>query len=170
MRYAAAALLGITLAAGAARAQTASEPQVWQGEAFITGFTSAAAQTACATNAAVGDYYLVIYRPIITGSPNNGVTNDEGLTFIGGRNAIHYFTDDGVSFAKPGDGYVLYLSTHAGSSGFTTAPASVPFSLKITKGISLTTPNITITGSLDDWEATTGCDVTISSALALRVD
>ena len=169
---AAAAVLGLSVLGGAAQAATSTDPQVWQGEAFVTGFTTAAAKTACTTGniAAIGDYYLVVYRPIIAGSPNNPVTDDEGLSFFGSRNAIHYFTSDGVSFATPGNAFILYLSTHAESSGQTATPAAVPFNLKITKGITLKTQAITITGSLNDWENVTGCDVTISAALTERID
>jgi hypothetical protein len=173
MRSAGLAIFGMSLLAAAAQAQTSTEPQVWQGEAFITGFTNKAAETACTTNnvASVGDYYLLVYRPIIPGSPNNPATSDEGLTFVGGRDALHYFTDDGVSFEKPGDGYLVYLSSHASSYQQTAAPAAIPFSLKITPAkISLKTPTISVAGSLDDWENTDGCNVTFTSSLVLRVD
>jgi hypothetical protein len=172
MRLAAAAILGLSVVGSAATAATSTDPQVWQGQAFITGFTTSAAKSTCtAGNAAsVGDYYLVVYRPIIAGSPNNGVTNDEGLSFFGTRNAVHYYTDDGVSLATPGNAYVIYLNSHAGSSEQNTSPAAVPFNLKITKGITLKTQSITISGSLNDWEDASGCDITFSAALALRVD
>jgi hypothetical protein len=163
------AIFGLVALGGAAQA---ASPQVWQGEAFITGFTTAKAKATCTAGntASIGDFYLVVYRPIIVGSANNGRTNDEGLTFFGSRNTVHYSTDDGVSFAKPGKGYVFYLDTHAGSSGETTSPASVPFNLKITKGITLKTQNITISGSLNDWLSASGCDITFSAALTERVD
>jgi hypothetical protein len=165
--------MGVLLLGGAARAQSSSEPQVWQGEAFITGFTTGAAMSACTAQGtvSVGDYFLTIYRPIIPGSPNNPSTSDEGLSFFGGRNGLHYYTADGVSFSKPGNSYLEYLSTHAQSSGMTTGSASVPFNLKITPAaITLTTPTIGIKGSIDDWENTSGCDVTFTASLVERVD
>jgi hypothetical protein len=164
---------GAMLAAGISTAGMAQEPQVWQGEAFITGFPTKSAESTCTSQgiASVGDYYLLVYRPIIPGSQNNPSSDDEGLTFFGARNAIHYFTDPGVSFTSPGDAYILYLTTHASSDGQTAPPAAIPFKLKISpKKISPTTQTVTISGSLDDFEDTTGCDVSITAALDLRVD
>jgi hypothetical protein len=150
-------------------AATAAEPQVWQGQMFITGYTSTAAETACSTDALVGDYYLVVYRPIIAGSPENGVSNDEGLTFFGLRNALHYHTADGVSFSSPGDAFVEYFSTRAESSASSTAETK--FDLKIAPAkITLTTQTVTMSGFLDDWEDIAGCDITFTAALDLRVD
>jgi hypothetical protein len=166
----AAAIFGLSTGGGA-MAGTAAEPQVWQGQAFITGYANAAAEAACsATRAAsIGDFYLVIYRPIIPGSPNNGSTNDEGITFFGGRNGLHYHTDVGISFAKPGEANIEYLGTHAQFSG--TATASAPFRLKIAPArITLKTQTVTMSGSLDDWENVDGCNIMFTAALDLRVD
>jgi hypothetical protein len=165
------AVLVLSVLGSAAQAQTSTEPQVWQGEAFVTGFTSEVAKNACEGYAAVGDFYRVLYRPIIADSPENGVTHDEGLTFIGSRNALHYYTDNGVSFAKPGNGYAIYLGTHAQSSSETNGPATIPFRLQIgPEKITLNTKVVTISGSLDSWENHTGCNVEISAALTLRID
>jgi hypothetical protein len=161
----AAAIFGLSTGGGA----MAGEPQVWQGQAFITGFTSAAAEAACtaAGAAATGDYYVVIYRPIIPGSPNNQTTNDEGITFVGGRNALHYHTNNGVSFAKPGEATVDYLDSHA---EFPT-PTSAAFHLNISPAkITLTTQTVTMSGFLDGWENVDGCNITFTAALDLRVD
>lgn len=174
MRLAAAVTVAGFLAPGAAAlAQTSTAPQVWQGEAFITGFTSPAAMSACSAQntAAIGDYYLTIYRPIIPGSPNNPTSGDEGLSFIGSRNGLHYFTADGVSFKSPGNAFIVFLSSHAASGVQTTGSPSVPFNLKITPAaIKLTTTSVTFSGSIDDWDNTTGCNVTLDASLVLRVD
>jgi hypothetical protein len=174
LRIARSALFGISLLAGVAQAQASSDPQVWQGEVFITGFTNGTAKTVCTDDgvAAVGDFYLLVYRPIIKGSPENGVSSDEGLTFFSSRDATHYNTDDGVSFAKPGKGYVTFFSSHAEARAQPTMPpASVPFDLKITPAkISLTTPTIAITGSVDDFDDVSGCNVTLAASLVRRVD
>jgi hypothetical protein len=174
MRYATAAISGLVALAAAAGAQ-AQTPQVWQGTAFITGFTTTAAQTACTANntASPGDDYVVVYRPIIPGSTGNPATSDEGFSFFGGRNGVHYFTSVGVSFAIPGNAYIIELSSHASSSQVanTTVAPAIPFSLHITPAaISAKTQTVTIAGFLDNFFNVTGCDIKITAALDLRVN
>jgi len=165
------AVIGLLVMGGTGKAQTSEEPQVWQGEAFVIGFPSEAAQTACEGYAEIGDFYRVLYRPIIPDSPENGVTHDEGLTFIGSRNALHYYTDNGVSFVAPGNGYVIYLGTHGQSSRQTSSPAAVPFHLQIApERIALNTTFVNISGTLNSWEDHTGCNVVIKAALTSRID
>lgn len=169
MRLAAfAAITGTTLLAGAAHATTLAT--VWQGSAFITAVSSA-----CATNntAAVGDDYTIVYRPIIVGSAGNGVTNDAGLSFFSGRNGMHYFTKVGVAFKASGDAYFVYLGSRAtsGDSGSTADPPTIPYALTIKPApITTTTPTVTISGTVDDFFGTTGCNISFTSALDLRVD
>jgi hypothetical protein len=167
----AAAFFALSTGSGAMAGGTSTEPQVWQGQAFITGFSSAAAEAACtaAGAASIGDYYVVIYRPIIPGSPNNPTTNDEGLEFVGGRNALRYHTNNGDSFAKPGEAVVEYLSSHAQFTSTTTA--SAPFHLNVSPAkITLTTQTVTMSGFLDGWENVEGCNIIFTAALDLRVD
>jgi hypothetical protein len=165
------AIIGFLAMGGTAKAQTSTEPQVWQGDAFVIGFPSAAAKTACDGYAVIGDFYRVLYRPIIADSPDNGVTHDEGLTFIGSRNALHYYTDNGVSFVTPGNAYVIYLGTHGQSSSQTNWPATIPFHLQFApQTVALDTKVVTIHGTLDSWENHTGCNVEIRAALTLRID
>ncbi len=104
-------------------------------------------------------------------SPENGSTNDEGLDFVGSRTDLHYFTSVGVSFAKPGNAYIIYLDSHAGSSQQTSGSPVIPFKLTIAPSpITLGTQTVTISGSLNDFDDVTGCDVTFTAALDLRVD
>jgi hypothetical protein len=164
---------GSILAFGISTASFAQEPQVWQGEAFITGYQGSTAESACSAVgvASIGDFYLTIYRPIIPGSPNNPTSSDEGLTLFGARNGVHYFTADGVSFAKPGKAFIAFLSSLATFEAQTATPATIPFDLKISpKKITLKTQTVSISGSLDDFDNVTGCDVTFTAALDLRVD
>jgi hypothetical protein len=167
---AAAAVLGLSFLGTGAQA---ADPQVWQGDAFITGYANATAQSVCVSGdiASIGDNYRIVYRPIIAGSPANSAKDNEGITFFGSRNAIHYYTDDGTSFAKPGKSYIIYLKTRAESSGQTTPPAAIPFHLTISPTkITLTTQTVTISGTLDDFEDASGCNVTFTAALDRRVD
>jgi hypothetical protein len=165
------AIIGLLVMGGTAKAQTSGEARVWQGEAFVIGFPTEAAQTACEGYAGIGDFYRVLYRPIIADSPENDITHDEGLTFIGSRNALHYYTDNGVSFAAPGYGYVIYLGTHGQSSRETNPPATAPFHLQIApERIKLNTTFVTMNGTLSRWEAHIGCNVEIRAVLTLRID
>ena len=169
---AAAAALGLSFLGIGAQAASAP-PQVWQGDAFITGFTNAAAESVCVSGgvASIGDNYRIVYRPIISGSPANSAKDNEGITFFGSRNAIHYYTDAGTSFAKPGKAYIIYLKTRAESSLQVTPPAAIPFHLTISPTkITLTTQTVTISGTLDDFEDVSGCNVSFTAALDRRVD
>jgi hypothetical protein len=157
--------------AGQARAVT---PQVWQGTAFISGFTTPAAKEACtAANAAsTGDDYVLVYRPIIAGSTTNPSSSDEGLSFFGVRNAVHYFTADGGSFATPSDAYIIVLDSHASSSQVsnTTVAPAIPYAMKITKTITVNTPSVTISGSIGNFFNVTGCDINFTASLDRRID
>jgi hypothetical protein len=164
--------IGLGILVGATQARAAN-PQVWQGAAFITGFPNTTAEAACAAGntASVGDDFVIEYRPIIPGSPANGTGNDEGISFFGGRNGLHYFTHTGVRFTTPGKAYVISLGSRASSSEVanTGVAPSIPFSLTISPAnISLTTPTVTISGTLDDWFNVTGCNVTFNAALDRR--
>ncbi len=174
MRALAALAIGLGLVAGATHAQA---QQVWQGTAFITGFTSTTAQAVCeaGNTAAIGNDFVVVYRPIILGSPNNGSGNDEGLSFFGGRNGLHYFTADNTRFPSATKAYLISLGSHANSQSAanTAAAPTIPVSVKITSpttAITLTTPAITLKGSLDNWFNVAGCNVNFTAALDLRVD
>ncbi len=168
-----AAVLALSALALPGQAQAVT-PQVWQGTAFISGFTTPAAKEACtADNAAsVGDDYVLVYRPIIAGSTTNPSSSDEGLSFFGGRNGVHYFTADGGSFATPSDAYIIVLDSHASSSQVsnTTVAPAIPYALKITKSITAKTPSVTISGSIGNFFNVSGCDITFTASLDLRID
>jgi hypothetical protein len=161
MRFAAAAVLALAALATAGQAQAASEPQVWQGTVFVESVTGACT-TAGVTS--VGDYYTMVYRPIIPGSQ----TGPEGLTFIGARAGQAWYTLSATaSFSSPAVANILALYSHATS---TFAASTGGYSLTILPApIATNTPTVTITGMLSNFWDTSGCNVTISAALAARV-
>jgi hypothetical protein len=160
MRFKAAAILGMTALAAATQAW-ATEPQVWQGTVFIDSVTGACTT---ANVAAVGDYYTMVYRPIIAGSQ----TGPEGLTFIGARDGQAWYTlSDSASFKSAAEANILTLGSHA-TSDFATSAGGYSLTI-LPEPIGLTTPTVTITGLLSNFWDVSGCNVTISAALAARV-
>ena len=161
MRYAAAAIVGTGLLAGTAHAAT--EPQVWQGTAFIKTVSSACTT---ANVVAVGSEYVTVYRPIIAGSAAN--TGNEALSFQTPRSLQQYYTPSGSnqSLRTAGTASISGVGSHA--SSFT---ATGTYALKFTPAApALTTPQIYITGTLQTFWGVTGCTVSLTASLDLRIN
>lgn len=161
MRYAMAAIIGTGLLAGAAHAGT--DPQVWQGTAFIKTVTAA-----CTTAGvvAVGDDYVTIYRPIIAGSAAN--TGNEALSFQSPRSLQQYYTPSGSSqsLRTAGTASISGIGSHASSFSGTGA-----YALKFSPAApALTSTQIYISGTLDTFWGVTGCTVTLTASLDRRID
>ena len=156
VRYAAAAATALALSA-TAPAHAAS--QVWQGTLFITSVTDACS----AANTSVGDYYTVVYRPIISGSQSG----PEGLSFIGSRSGQYWSTlSSTASFQSPALANILSFGSHATRSYATSAGG---YSLIILPNVvTLQTPTVTMTGQLSNFWNVSGCNVTVSAALTER--
>lgn len=155
-----AAAIATALALGAtAPAQAAS--QVWQGTLFITSVTGACA----AANTSTGDYYTVVYRPIISGSQNG----PEGLSFISSRSGQYWSTlSSTASFQSAAQANILSFGSHATQSY---AASGGGYSLIILPDVvTLQTPTVTMTGQLSNFWNVSGCNVTVSAALTQRVN
>lgn len=150
---AATCLLGLPLTV----AEAASTQKVWQGEAFATAVTDA-----CATNATVevADFFRIIYRPKLASTDPA-----EGLSFVGSRSTYLAISQAGSAMFQGSGSYKgTYISSRA-ATGSTTGASSLSISpLPITSG----TGTITISGTLTNFFAATGCDVTFRAALTPR--
>ncbi len=150
--FAAAALFAVAHTGGA-MAQT-----VWQGEVFLTSVTSP-----CTPNAvgSVGDFYRVIYRPKLTGA-----STADALAFVGSRSDYLVTSATGSATLQGSGTYKgTYISSHA-STGSTTGA----FQLTILPApVTASALNLTITGTITNFFAVTGCDIGIRAALTQRV-
>jgi hypothetical protein len=151
-----AAIIGVVsvvaLAAGAAQA---AQPSVWQGSVFYTAVTPAC--TASDT-AAVDDAELSVYRPRF-----GSQTEPEGLSVITTRSgfvitAARTTLRGAVSYKG------VSISSHAETHAYTGSS-----NLKITPAvINAHTPVVEITGVIDNFFDTAGCNVTVRAVLGLR--
>ena len=157
MRLCGWAILGGAAWLGAAGVgQAATTQTVWQGESFLTSVSD----TCTASNIAVGDYYRVVYRPKL-----NGTDPAEGLSFVGGRSAVLATSAAGSAMFQ---GSGTYKSTGV-SSRATSFSSTGHFQLSISPAPILSgTEVVTISGTLTNFFAITGCTIGFSSALVQR--
>lgn len=131
----------------------------FQGE----GFVEAVSATCTSTNeAAVGDFYRVIYRY------NQSSTLNDALLFIGSRSTFYVYSQSG-SLNGPANTTNAYMGSHA-NFGY-----NVPGSTNLTIGSVGGLPtaqaiNLKVVGTVNDFYATTGCNITFHATLVARPD
>ncbi len=148
----------VTLLAGLSQhALAATTQKVWQGEAFVTAVTDACAP---GSTAEVGDFFRIIYRPKLS-----SLDPAEGLSFVGSRSTYLAISQaGGAMFQGSGTYKGTYLSSRA-ATGSTTGAFQLSISpLPILSG----TGTITISGTITNFFAVTGCDITFRSAFTPR--
>ena len=138
-------------------ASASSVTQVWQGEAFVLSFTGACAPTNVATP---GDYYRLIYRPKLAATDAA-----EGLSFVGARATYLAISAAGSAmFQGSGTYRGTFISSRA-ATGTTTGASNLSIS---PLPILTSTSTVSISGTLTNFFAVTGCDVTFRAALTPR--
>jgi len=145
-------VLSLAAVAASAAAPAAAET------VFVGGATIRTVTTQCGSAATVGDYGRLIYRPASPGLDNGA---DSYLAFVFNRAAYAMTVPNNtfrinVNYAGQGVGSTLNVSTKTGGiTQWTLSPAT----------LAATTPSTTLTATLANFWAITGCTVTFNAYL-----
>jgi hypothetical protein len=145
-------------AAGAPAQAVSTVVPVYQGTAFVTAVAGSCA--------AVGDYYTMVYRQLV--EPSN-TSYGGGVSFTSERATVSYV----MPAMKPlnsGTQNQPTLTFYGQSAEAGPFSSTGGFDLKISNPGSSKAPkaSVTITGTVTNFFATSGCTVTIAAALQLR--
>ena len=144
------------LACAALPAQAATTQTVWQGDAFLTTVTS----PCTASGIAQDDYYRTVYRPKLSGTDPA-----EALSFVGGRSLVLGTSAAGSAMFQGSGNYKI---EGVGSrANFFTSTGHFQLSI-LPAPITAGTQDVSITGSLTNFFAITGCTIQFTSALVQR--